>query len=164
MEESSWVGQQDTLHLRPGPPAPCFVRNKSIIRVPWLREVPILLSSPQCLVCSPLLSFTRRKSMHLKGGESGYGSKVAPFFLGILQMELRALKQEFAVTNCPELRSTPKPFWVALENIFLRISRGRMCTAPIPTVPSPTVSRTSEAPGLTAYREEGQPFPRLRTL
>ena len=45
--------------------------------------------------------------MHLKGGESGYGSKVAPFFLGILQMELRALKQEFAVTNCPELRSTP---------------------------------------------------------
>ena len=86
------MGQQDTLHLRPGPPAPCFVRNKSIIRVPWLREVPILLSSPQCLVCSPLLSFTRRKSMHLKGGESGYGSKVAPFFLGILQMELRALK------------------------------------------------------------------------
>ena len=34
----------------------------------------------------------------------------------------------------------------------------------IPTVPSPTVSRTKEAPGLTAYREEGHPIPRLLTL
>ena len=34
----------------------------------------------------------------------------------------------------------------------------------IPTVPSPTVSRTKEAPGLTAYREEGHPVPRLLTL
>ena len=31
-------------------------------------------------------------------------------------------------------------------------------------MPSPTVSRTKDAPGLIAYREEGHPIPRLLTL
>lgn len=38
---------------------------------------------------------------------------VAPFLLGISEMELGALKQKLAVTNGPKLGFTTKTFWIA---------------------------------------------------
>ena len=42
---------------------------------------------------------------------------MAPFLLGISEMELGALKQKLAVTNGPKLGFTTKTFWITLSRM-----------------------------------------------